>query len=193
MKSAKKKSKQVVAKKSKKAAKKSSKTAAAKKNKTAVKNTPEKAAKKKITASAKKRVKPTTAKKAKRAMPAKARKVSAAKAKTPAKKKITATKRLDNRVKDNRKKSFEPEVKKPVTEKSNKAVQESSLPEVITHGENLHFIPEHEGMHPVTTFESHQIENDIRHREAVALRQENQKVKNALAGQKSTKRFNRVR
>jgi hypothetical protein len=47
-------------------------------------------------------------------------------------------------------------------------------------------------MHPISTLESHRIEEGIRHREEVAFRQGNQKVKNALAARKNSKRSYRM-
>ena len=68
------------------------------------------------------------------------------------------------------------------------------VPQSDIHGENLHFIPEHDAIaHPVTPFEAHKKETIFHHKEEVAFHQENQKVRDALPSRKTMKRFNRNR
>ncbi len=61
------------------------------------------------------------------------------------------------------------------------------VPETIIHGEDLHLIPTHNEIHPLTTLEVHQKENLFHHHEEVAFHQENQKVKAAMPSRKSNK------
>ena len=62
------------------------------------------------------------------------------------------------------------------------------------HGEDLHFFPEHNGItHQVTRFDANKMESIFKHKEEVALHQENQKIRNALSSKKTRKVFNRNR
>jgi hypothetical protein len=68
------------------------------------------------------------------------------------------------------------------------------VPPIEIHGEDLHFIPEHEEItQPVTPLEAHKKETIFQHKEEVAFHQENQKVRNALPSRKTMKVFNRNR
>jgi len=161
-----------------------------KKTKVAAKKTT--VAKKKAKPVAKAKTKKAAAKKVKTVAKSKSKKAVATKAKNPAtgKAKIAATKK----VKSVSTKKAKPGVEKQHTEHfhetGNSPITDAAL-EPIPHGENLHFIPEPGGMHPVTPFQSHQMEKVLHHREEVALHQENQKVNAALATRKQFKRYNR--
>ena len=77
-------------------------------------------------------------------------------------------------------------VKKPVESTALNA----ALPDVKIHGEDLHFIPEHEQKKP-TTFEIHSAENTFHQKEEVAFHQEKRKAQQAIASRKNAKRFPR--
>ncbi|MCX6274403.1 MAG: hypothetical protein NTV09_04265 [Bacteroidetes bacterium] len=63
---------------------------------------------------------------------------------------------------------------------------------VVTLGDDLHFIPGKGETHPVNTLEAHQIEINLHHHEEVAMHQENQKMKQAMASRKNAKRNYRI-
>ena len=150
-------------------------------------------AKKKAKPVVKAKTKKVSAKKVKAATKSKSKKVVATKAKSTAnsKAKITATKKAKSVSTNKAKPVVEKKQIEHVHETGNSPITDAALHETITHGENLHFIPEPGGMHPVTPLESHQAERVLHHKEEVALHQENQKVNAALATRKNFKRFNR--
>jgi hypothetical protein len=76
---------------------------------------------------------------------------------------------------------------KSVVVKSTK-VKSKNLPEIKSHGEDLHFIPVRGEKHPFTPMVAHEAENEFHHKEEVAFHQENQKVRDALSSRKSPKR-----
>ncbi|MEO8087463.1 MAG: hypothetical protein ABI763_11615 [Bacteroidota bacterium] len=59
---------------------------------------------------------------------------------------------------------------------------------VIIHGEDLHFIPQKGNAVPINTFEARRIEKNLNHHAEVAINQENQKMKQAMASRKNAKR-----
>ena len=154
----------------------------------------------KKTSGAKKKAKPVAtaktkkvaAKKVKTVAKSKTKKAAATKTSKPAESK---TKIAAKKVRTAPSKKVKPVVGKEqiehAHESGNSPITDAALHETVTHGENLHFIPEPGGMHPVTPLESHQAERILHHREEVALHQENQKVNAALATRKNFKRFNR--
>jgi uncharacterized protein YdaT len=84
-------------------------------------------------------------------------------------------------------------IKRPRIQKSDKAPRQriatSSPQEAESHGKAT---PGKGGMHPVSTWDSHVIESGKQHLEDVAYRQENLKVKHALAARKNSKRTYRM-
>jgi uncharacterized protein YdaT len=159
------------------------------KNPNAVKKT-KSVAKKTVNPSVKKTAKKVSARKTKVASKTKTVKAGASKAKAAkSKSKIAATKKAKS-TSNKTKRIAAKETTKPVQRNSNNSVEEPVLRESLHHGEQVNFIPEHEGV-PVTPMQSHQVERIMHQREEVALHQENQKVKDALATRKNFKRFNR--
>ena len=124
-----------------------------------------------------------------------AKSISVKKTKVPAKKvtKVAAVKKTQSPAKKATKKATSKEILSPVTSETKSIVKKEtpvippSVPEIITHGEDLHLIPAQDGIHPITAFEVHQKENIFHHREEVAFRQENQKVKAAMPSRKNKK------
>ena len=109
------------------------------------------------------------------------------KAPVKSKAKNVAAKKTKITAKSNGKSDAERKLKGSLLRKSKPA-----LPAVQTHGDDLHFIPEKAPIHPLTTIEVHQKENIFHSREEVALHQENQKIKEAMASGKSAKRKFRI-
>ncbi len=66
---------------------------------------------------------------------------------------------------------------------------EKELPEIMTSGEDMHFIHESGNVPPLNTFETHQVERAFQNKEEVALHQENLKVRSAKPSRKTGKRF----
>jgi len=163
-----------------------------KNTKSAVKKTTRTVAKK-AKRVAKKITKKISGKKIKPSVKGKTKKAVVKKIKSPVKSKakITATKKIRSTSKNKTTPVVRNKSINPAHEQVHNTVTEHSLPDLITHGENLHFIPEPGEAHPVTPMESHQAERIFHHREEVALNQENQKVKEALANRRNFKRYNR--
>ena len=107
--------------------------------------------------------------------------------------KIVGKKKAKRSVKKESKSVNRKGIKKSTKAKAKAPVIESSSPEIITHGEDLHFIPEKKAAHPVTAIENHQLENRFHQQEEVALHQELKKVKDAMATRRNAKRYFRVR
>lgn len=188
-----------------------------KKLKKSAKNKAKKVAVKKVNAPTKTKAKSLAAKKVKSSAKNKAKSVAAKKAKSPAKstakkvvvkKVITSTKNKAKTLASKRNKASTNNKTKSVKAKKVKIsankesavkkeinrtpiANEKNSPEIKTHGEDLHFIPELGEKHPITTFEVHKAENKFHHREEVAFHQENQKIKAAMPSRKGMVRFNR--
>jgi uncharacterized protein YdaT len=150
-------------------------------------------AKKKIKPVAKDKSKKVSAKKVKTVAKSKAKKTAVTKTKNTAAAKVkNAATKKPRRVSSNKAKSnVGKKTEEPIQETANNPLTDAALHESIPHGEDLHFIPEHGVMHPVTPLEAHQAEKVLHNKEEVAIQQENQKVKAALADRKNFKRFNR--
>jgi len=74
------------------------------------------------------------------------------------------------------------------------AAKTTVVPVFHTEGEDLHILPEHDGItHPITPFEQHKKEDIFHRKEEVALHQFNEKIKNARPSKKTMKLFNRKR
>jgi len=74
------------------------------------------------------------------------------------------------------------------------AVETTVNPSIHSEGEELHTLPEHDGItHPVTPFEQHKKENIFHSKEEASLHQFNQKIKNAQPSRKTMKVFNMKR
>jgi uncharacterized protein YdaT len=117
------------------------------------------------------------------------------KIKTPVKKKTA--KAQEKKIKTQAKKEVKSVVKKktlkPAGEKIKRPVTQTPEPQTINPAEELHSTAVQEGVPPITTLQAHKIENGFHHREEVSFHQENQKVKQALATRKNSKRFFRTR
>lgn len=162
-----------------------------KKTKVAAKKTT--VAKKKVKPVAKDKIKKVSVKKIKTATKSKVKKAGIIKTTNPANKKakIASGKKIKSALTKKAKNVVEKVKLESVHESINSPVNEEILHEKITHGEDLHFIPEPRVSHPVTSLQSHQAERILHHREEVAIHQENQKVNAALSTRKNYKRYNR--
>lgn len=153
-----------------------------------------KAAGKKLKNSSKTKFKSVAKKKIKRVANPKTKKETAKKINSFSKVKaiISAKKKVKSPLTIKSKRVVRKEVDNSIQEKVKSPVIEPALSENITHGEDLHFIPEHhEALHPFTPSEIRRDENVFHHREEVAFHQENQKVKEAMSTRKNYKRNNR--
>ncbi|MBA3705191.1 MAG: hypothetical protein H0W84_04645 [Bacteroidetes bacterium] len=112
---------------------------------------------------------------------------------TPAKQKARAvTVKKTINLKKGIEKNTKLKAKTKSPERTNNVIERTVVPPVDFHGENLHFIPEHNGItHPVTPLEANKMENIFHHKEKVALQQANQKIRNAQPSRKTMKVFNR--
>jgi hypothetical protein len=73
--------------------------------------------------------------------------------------------------------------------KRGKKIEQKPPQVVLTHGEDWNLIPTMGNIHPARINESNQKEKDFKHKEEVALHQEQQRVKAALAMRKGMKRI----
>lgn len=191
-----KKAKKVVAKKAKTAPKKKAKPAsskggkvAAKKLKATVKKKLKKLPTKKVKISPKNKAKSIAVKAVKSSVKTKKAVKKLAKAPTKTKAKISV--KLTRHTGGKAAKPARPVGGKVATKKIKKTALNIAIPEIKIHGEDLHFIPEHEQKQPITTFEVHAAENVFHHKDEVAFRQENKKVQQSIVSQKNAKRFGR--
>jgi len=149
---------------------------------------------KKVSTPAKQKTKAIVVKKANTPVKHKTKVKAAKKVNTPLKQKakvVVVVKAIN--LKKGKEKNTELKAKTKLPEKKAKIVIEHPVVPQI-HGEDLHFIPQHDGItHPVTPLEAHKMESIFHRKEEVALHQENQKMRNTLPSRKTMKVFNRNR
>jgi uncharacterized protein YdaT len=134
-------------------------------------------------------------KKTKSALKKKTKVTAKKKIKTPVKKKAANApeKKIKSQAKKKVKSVVKKETIKPAIGKIKSSVTQTLEPETISHAEELHSIPIQEDVHPITTLQAHTLENTFHRKEEVSFHQENQKVKQAMATRKNSKRFFRTR
>lgn len=148
---------------------------------------------KKINTTAKQKAKAVVVKKANALVKPSAKNKGVKKVITPAKQKAKVVAKKIINLKKGGERNTKLKAKTRSSEVKPKIViaKSSFVPQIDIHGENLHFIPEHDVItHPVTPLEAHKKEIIFHHNEEVAFHQENQKVINALPSRKTKKGFN---
>lgn len=122
-------------------------------------------------------------------------------AKSPAKKKSTTVlrKKAKGGIKKKVISSTNKKIKSPISKKTAKGKKKIAVapkpvpvPEVIKQNEVVHPIPGFNETHPQTTIEHKKFEQEIHSREDVIMKQENQKMKSAMANRQGIKRVFRT-
>ena len=172
-------------KKTKNSARKKAKAPAAKTKKT-IKSKAKKSIKKATKSSARTKAKSSAAKKTKASTRKKTKTPVKSKAKSPARAKVKRVvgKKPQNQVIAN--------AENVAATQPTNLFEQPLVPQIISHGENQHFIPVHSKDAPPPVHDSKKEEKIFHNREEVAMHQENQKMKANMASRMGRKRIFRI-